>query len=255
MSMLNENEIASLRKGSKILLSVMNALEGEISIGENTAKIDELAEELILKAGGRPAFKNYGAENGKPFPATICASLNDEVVHGIPSEKVILKNGDLLKIDVGMEYQGVFSDMARTFAVGEISYTVRKLMEVTEQSFWEGIKNLKSGSLLSDYSKAVQRFVEKNGFSVVRNLVGHGIGKKLHEDPQIPNYYDRRYYDVKLKEGTALALEPMVNQGDFRTKLQKDGWTFRTRDGKPSAHYENTVLVTAKRVEVLTYDY
>lgn len=253
--MLNENEIASLRKGSKILLSVMNALEGEISIGENTAKIDELAEELILKAGGKPAFKNYGAENEKPFPATICASLNGEVVHGIPSENTVLKNGDLLKIDVGMEYQGVFSDMARTFAVGEIGYTARKLMEVTEQSFWEGIKNLKSGSLLSDYSKAVQRFVEKNGFSVVRNLVGHGIGKRLHEDPQIPNYYDRRYQDVMLKEGKTLALEPMVNQGDFRTKLQKDGWTFRTRDGKLSAHYENTVLVTAKGVEVLTYDY
>ena len=189
---------------------------------------------------------------GNPFPATLCTSINSEIVHGIPSEKVILKEGDVLNIDIGMCYRGFHSDMARTFGVGKITAAAQKLIDVTRQSFWEGIKNLSAGKMLSQYSKAVQNYVEKNGFSVVRNLVGHGIGKNLHEDPSVPNFYNKKYNDVQLVAGITLALEPMVNEGTYETVLGSDGWVFKTKDGKLAAHYENTILITKKGVEVLT---
>ena len=245
------NKIKRMRVAGRKLAEIMQELEEEIRVGLNTLELDKLAEKLVFSSGGTPAFKNFGQEN--PYPATICASINSEIVHGIPRQDKIIKNGDLLKIDVGMKYKGFYADMARSFIIGQASPEAKKLMEVTQQSFWEGIENLKAGRMLSDYSRVVQKYVEDNGFSVVRNLVGHGIGKALHEDPQIPNYFNKKYPDLKLKEGMTLAFEPMVNAGKFGTVLDtNDGWTFRTKDGSLSAHYENTVLITKDGTEVLT---
>ena len=230
----------------------MGKLEKEIAPGKNTWDLDKLAEGLVFANGGSPAFKGYGGDAGKPFPATICASLNSEVVHGIPAKNKIMREGDIIKIDIGMKYQGMFTDMARTFAVGNVSEAARKLINVTEQSFWNGLEKLKSGNFLSEYSKAAQKCAEGDGFSVVRNLVGHGVGRELHEDPYIPNYYNKKYQDYRLEVGMTLALEPMINAGKHETVLGKDGWTFLTSDGELSAHYENTVLITEKGAEVLT---
>lgn len=248
----SKRDIEKIREGAMILAEIMDRLEEVAVPGKNTWEIDALAEKLILEHGGIPAFKGYGADSGNPFPATICASINSEVVHGIPSKKIILKEGDLFKIDLGMKYKSFFTDMARTFAVGKISPEAQKLLDVTAQSFWEGIKKMGEGKMMSGYSKAVQEYVESHGFSVVRNLVGHGVGKKLHEDPQIPNYFSRNYSDLRLKAGMVLALEPMINAGSCETKIGADGWTFVTIDGALSAHYENTVLITKDGVEVLT---
>ena len=253
ISIKSKKEIEIMRAGGKILAEIMREIEKQIAPGKNTAEFNKLAEELVFARGGEPAFKGYGADTGNPFPATICASLNSEIVHGVPSPEKILRDGDLFKVDIGMKYQGFFVDMARTFAVGEISKEARELKEVTEKSFWEGIKNIGPGKMLSDYSRAVQNFVEnKHGFSLVRNLVGHGIGRELHEDPQIPNYYNKKYQDVRLEVGMTLALEPMVNAGRFETVLGPDGWGFHSKDGSLTAHYENTIAITNKGVEVLT---
>lgn len=240
-----------MRRAGKALAEVMREISKAVAPGISTMQIDKLAEELVLAHGAVPAFKGYG-EKHNPFPATICASLNDEVVHGIPSEDVILKDGDIFKIDIGLKLDGFFADMARTFPIGSINDEAKKLIEITEKSFWRGIKNLKDGANLSEYSKAAQNIVEENGFSVVKNLVGHGIGKNLHENPQVPNYYERGYRDLVLKAGMTLALEPMVNVGTHETVIGSDGWVFQTADRKLSAHYENTVLITKDGVEVLT---
>lgn len=244
-------EIAIMREAGKKLASIMEEIGKEVVVGKKTSDLDKLAEKLVFDSGGRPAFKGYG-DRSNPFPATICASTNNEVVHGIPGEEKILKDGELLKIDIGMEYQGLFVDMARSFAVGKISHEKQNLMAAAEQAFWQGIAHLKEGSLLSDYSKAAESYVKETGFSVVRSLVGHGIGKALHEDPQIPNYFDPNMPDFELKDGMTFALEPMINEGTFQTQVGKDGWVYETADGKLSAHYENTVLITKEGVEVLT---
>lgn len=246
-----EQEIAIMRRAGHILAEIMEELEKEIKPGIDTLQLDKLAEELVFVRGAKPAFKGYG-EGINLFPATICASLNNEVVHGIPNPNRILNEGDLLKIDIGIEIDRYFSDMARTFAVGKVGDEAKMLMEITEKSFWKGVAKLKDGANLSEYSKTVQKIVEAAGFSVVKNLVGHGIGKKLHEEPQVLNYFESGYRDIVLKKGMTLALEPMVNQGDYKTVLGKDGWVFTTEDGKLSAHYENTILITEKGVEVLT---
>lgn len=246
------SEIEAMREGGRILAEVMGKLEKEIAPGKNTLELDKLAEELVFANGGKPAFKGYGAESGNPFPATVCASLNSEIVHGIPDKNKIMRVGDIIKIDIGMKYKEMFTDMARTFAVGKISSEAQKLIAVTEKSFWKGLEKLKARNFLSDYSKAVQGCAESAGFSVVRNLVGHGVGRELHENPCIPNYYNKKYSDVRLTAGMTLALEPMINAGKYETVLDKDGWTFLTSDGKLSAHYENTVLITEKGAEVLT---
>ncbi|KKQ47298.1 MAG: Methionine aminopeptidase [Candidatus Moranbacteria bacterium GW2011_GWD2_37_9] len=205
-----------------------------------------------MQKGGIPAFKGYGKETGNPFPATICASINSEVVHGIPSRNVILKEGDILKIDIGMEYEGYFSDMARSFAVGNVSARAKEIIEMVKNSFYKGFENMRAGKKIGEYSKAVQRYVEASGYSVIRNLVGHGIGKKLHEDPQIPNYYEKRMGNLKLEVGMTLALEPMINEGGYETVLGNDGWVFQTKDGKLSAHWENTIVITERGAEILT---
>ena len=241
-----------MREGGRILAGIMEQIGQAAMPGKNTLELDKLAEGLIFASGGTPSFKGYGAETGNPFPATICASINAEIVHGLPDKDKTLKAGDMFKVDIGMKYQGLHTDMARTFAVGEVEEEAAKLIKVTEQCFWEGVRQIGPGKMLSEYSKAVQKHVETNGFSVVRNLVGHGVGQELHEDPQVPNYFNKKFQDVCLAPGMMLALEPMVNAGTFETKLGHDGWTFLTRDGKLSAHYENTILITEEGVEVLT---
>ncbi|HOX10986.1 MAG TPA: type I methionyl aminopeptidase [Candidatus Moranbacteria bacterium] len=251
VSIKTEKEIEKMRQAGQILKEIMQEIGKEVRPGVDTLQLDKLAEELVFARGGKPLFKGYGGGKN-PFPGTICASINDEVVHGIPGTERVLNEGDILKIDIGIEVDGYCSDMARTFPIGKISAEAQKLMEITEKSFWKGVGKMKEGSMLSEYSKAVQKTAEDAGFSVVRNLVGHGIGQKLHEDPQILNYYERSFPDLRLQAGMTLALEPMINQGDFRTVIGKDGWVFKTADGSLSAHYENTILVTKKGIEVLT---
>lgn len=246
ISVKSEKEIQLMRESGKILAAVLKELEDEICEGISTYDIDKKCYELIKKNGCTPSFLNY---NG--FPASICVSVNDQVVHGIPSKKKILKNGDIVSLDCGVIYQGYHSDAARTLAVGEISEEAKRLIEVTRQSFFEGIKYAREGYHLYEISAAIQNYVEANGFSVVRDLVGHGIGRVLHEEPQIPNFAQRRRGPA-LKAGMTLAIEPMVNQGRFEVYWEDDNWTVVTADGSLSAHYENTVLITDGEPELLT---
>lgn len=247
----NYKEIDAMRAGGKILAGVMAELGKNVAAGKNTFELDALAEKLISQAGGVPVFKGYGKESGNPFPNAICASINSEVVHGIPSKNRILKNGDILKIDIGMRYQGMIIDMARTYPVGKISAEAQKILDVTRECLNAGIEKIKAGARLAEYSEAVQKYVEDQGFSAVRDLVGHGVGKKLHEDPHIPNYKSQQK-EIILQEGMTLALEPMINAGAYKIRLEKDGWTFVTVDGKLSAHFEDTVAVTKNGAEILT---
>ncbi|MFC1608832.1 type I methionyl aminopeptidase [Patescibacteria group bacterium] len=247
-----QKEIDVMRDGGKRLASVMLKLEKRVAPGVSTWEIDKLAEDEIRKLGGKPSFKGYGEKDGNPFPSTICASLNNEVVHGIPSKNIILKEGDVFKIDVGMKYKGMHTDMARSFAVGNVSAKKRKIISVARESFYRGVKTMRAGNSINEYSKAVQQYVEKKGFSVVRDLVGHGIGSELHEDPQIPNYYQGKMHNFTLESGMVFALEPMINDGTYFVNVGEDGWVFETEDGGMSGHWENTVVVTNDGVEILT---
>ena len=247
----SEKEIQAMREGGKILAFVMEQMGDAVSPGKNTFEIDALGEKLIVEAGGTPIFKGYGKESGNPFPAATCTSINDEIVHGIPSKNRVLREGDILKIDVGMRYKGMITDMARTFAVGKISMEAQKILDVTRECLNVGIEKIKAEHPLSAYSIAVQQYIEAQDFSVVRDLVGHGVGKKLHEDPHIPNYKNNER-EIILKEGMTLALEPMINVGAYRIKLKKDNWTYATSDGSLSAHFEDTVVVTKDGAEILT---
>jgi methionyl aminopeptidase len=212
----------------------------------NTKQLDKLAYDFYTSHGARPNFLHY---NG--YPASICASVNDEVVHGIPNKRCILKEGDIVSIDLGCELDGWNSDAARTFAVGKISDEAQRLIDVTKQSFFEGIKFIKHGAKLGDVSSAIQKYVEQNGFGVVRDLVGHGIGREMHEDPSVPNF-GKAGHGVKLAAGMVLAIEPMVTAGDFRVSVLDDDWTVVTDDGSLAAHYENTVVVTKDGYDILT---
>jgi methionyl aminopeptidase len=247
------DEIARFRESGKRLATALAAIIESVRPGVTTAEIDTLAEKLIRSAGGSPVFKGYGAEYGTPFPASLCTSINDEVVHGIPNALRVLRDGDILKLDIGMRYEGMVTDMARTVAVGNISDEAKRLLAVTEESLAIGIAALRPGGRLSEYSRAVQRYVESNGFSVVRDLVGHGVGRELHEDPQIPNFFSRNFRDCTIKPGMMLALEPMVNVGAFDVELAEDGWAFLTSDGSLSAHFENSVVITEHGAEIVTH--
>lgn len=238
-------EIDSMRKAGKIVANTLEMIERHIKPGITTKELDEIAEDYILSQGALPSFKGY-----RGFPASICASINEEVVHGIPGLRV-LKDGDIISIDVGAFIEGYHGDAARTFPVGEVTSEVLDLIEVTKQSFFEGIAFAKNGYRLSDISHAIQAHVEAKGFSVVRDYVGHGIGQRMHEDPQIPNYGPPGK-GPRLRTGMALAIEPMVNLGGYEVKTLKDGWTVVTADGSPSAHYENTIVITDDGPEILT---
>ena len=247
-----EAELGNLRESGARLAVVMEELLAMAAPGVSTLAIGDQADLLIRKQGGIPIFKGYGAEWGKPFPAAVCVSLNDEVVHGIPSSKRILREGDLLKLDLGLLFQGMVSDMARTKAIGTVSDEAARLLSVTQESLDRGIAKVRSGSRLSDYAGAVERTAKHAGFSVVRDLVGHGVGRELHEEPQIPNYFEKGMHDFSFRKGMTVALEPMVNVGRPDIRLASDGWTYLTKDGKLSAHFEDTVIVTERGTEIVT---
>lgn len=242
----SEREIELMAEAGKILERVHNELEKALRPGMSTKDIDTLGEEIIRSYGCIPSFLNY---NG--YPASICVSVNDEVVHGIPSKDRILQDGDIVSLDAGLIHEGYHSDAARTHAVGNISEEAKRLIEVTKQSFFEGIKLAVPGNHLFDISEAIQKYVESNGYSVVRDLVGHGIGTHLHEDPQIPNFKQRRK-GMKLRPGMTLAIEPMVNEGSYDVVWLDDDWTVVTEDGSLAAHYENTIAITEDGCEILT---
>jgi len=242
----SEKQIVLMKEACRLIAITHNELGKALKPGMSTMDIDRLGEQIIRDFGCIPNFKNY---NG--YPASICVSVNDEVVHGIPSAKRILKEGDIVSLDAGLIYQGYHSDAARTWGIGEISSDARRLIDVTRQSFFEGIKCVKEGNHLYEISGTIQNYVESNGYSVVRDLVGHGIGTHLHEDPQIPNF-KQKGRGIKLQAGMTLAIEPMVNGGSYDVEWLDDDWTVVTRDGSLSAHYENTVLVTKDGCEILT---
>ncbi|MEK7251038.1 MAG: type I methionyl aminopeptidase [Bacteroidota bacterium] len=243
-------EIELIRESCKIVVEVLALLGSRIKPGMFTKELDEIAERFIRSRGGSPAFKGYGHDKKNPFPASLCISVDDEVVHGIPNGRK-LEEGQIVSIDVGVRKDGYYGDGARTFAVGRISEEKQRLMRVTEESLYKGLEKAVAGNHLHDISFAVQKYVEANGFSVVRDLVGHGVGKSLHEEPAIPNYGDPGT-GVKLKEGMVLAIEPMVNAGTYKVNHDNDGWTVRTADKKPSAHFEHTVVVRKGEPEILT---
>src|SRR3989344_8629706 len=248
-----KQDIKILRRGGRILSKVMYQLSAEVKPGVNTEQLTDLAEKLIIKAGGRPSFKGYKAAWAKQaYPASLCVSLNNEVVHGLPVPARIIKNGDIVSLDCGLEYEGLFTDMARPIIVGQVSRKLKKLVSVTQEALMKGIGQIKPGHKISDISRAIQKQVEKNGFSVVRQLVGHGVGYSAHEEPPSPNFVDKNVPDVELKVGLVLAIEPMVNVGGWEVESLEDGWTIVTRDKSISAHFEHTVAVTEKGFEILT---
>ena len=246
VSIKSQKEIELMREAGRLLAITHEELAKFIKPGISTYDIDKKGEEIIRSFGCIPSFLNY---NG--FPASICVSINDEVVHGIPRKDVIVQEGDIVSLDAGLIYQGYHSDAARTVAVGEISNEAKQLMEVTKQSFFEGIKFAKEGYHLHDISNAISAYCEKFGYGVVRDLVGHGIGRNLHEDPQIPNFAQKRR-GIKLQAGMTLAIEPMVNAGTYEVAWLDDDWTVVTDDGSLSAHYENSILITKGDPIILT---
>lgn len=246
VSIKNSKEIELMRHAGKLLEQVHSELGKMIRPGISTLDIDRAGEKMIREMGCIPNFKNY---NG--YPASICTSVNDEVVHGIPNKKRILREGDIISLDAGLIYKGYHSDAARTYAVGTISPEAQKLMDVTKESFFEGIKYARAGHHLHEISAAIGDYCESRGYGVVRDLVGHGIGTHLHEDPQIPNFRCKSR-GVRLQPGMTLAIEPMITMGTWEVAWLDDDWTVVTEDGSLAAHYENTVLITDGEPELLT---
>jgi len=242
----NDQQIDLMREAGKIVAETHLLLEQEIRVGISTYELDRIAEEFIRSRGAIPSFLGY---NG--YPASICASINEEVVHGIPKKTRLIKDGDVVSIDIGAFKNGYHGDAARTHGVGAISEDAKRLIKVTEESFYKGIAMIKPGNHLHQIGQAIQQYVEDNGFSVVRDLVGHGIGTEMHEEPQIPNFKTIGR-GPKLEKGMVLAIEPMVNFGRYEVRILADDWTVVSLDHSLSAHYENTVLVTANGYELLT---
>lgn len=239
-------ELEKMRKANKVVGDALRMIEQYVRPGVTTMELNAILEEFIVAAGAKPSFKNYHG-----FPAASCMSIDEVVVHGIPSLRV-LKEGEILSVDVGAIVEGYHGDAARTFPVGKISAEKQRLIDVTRESFFEGIKHVRAGRRLGDLSHAIQAYVEAHGYSVVREMTGHGIGRNMHEDPSIPNYGAAGSGPL-LKAGYCLAIEPMVNMGKYHIEIDSlDGWTCRARDGQPSAHYENTVIVTDGDAEILT---
>ena len=239
-------EIELMREAGRILAKTHEELAKNLRPGMSTWDIDHMGEEIIRSYGCIPSFKNY---NG--YPASICVSVNDEVVHGIPHKEHFLDEGDIVSLDAGVIYKGYHSDAARTYGIGQIDDDAKKLIEVTRQSFFEGIKFAKAGNHLNDISAAIQKYAESFGFGVVRDLVGHGIGSHLHEDPEIPNFARKRK-GILLQPGMTLAIEPMITEGSYEVVWLNDDWTVMTEDGGWAAHYENTILITENEPEILS---
>lgn len=251
VSIKTKKEIEILMEGGRILAFVLHEVAKNARLGVMTMELDRLAEELIKKKGGRPSFKNYKTSDDKiPYPASLCISINDEVVHGIPCGRK-LKNGDIVSLDLGLEYKGFYTDMAVTLPVGKVSKNAKKIIDATKKSLDKGIKIIKNGVFTGDIGYAIQFYAESKGFNVVRRLVGHGVGYDVHEDPQVPNF-GKPKTGVQLKVGMVLALEPMLTGGDFDIILNKDDWTWKTKDGSLSAHFEHTIVVTKTGADILT---
>jgi methionyl aminopeptidase len=245
-----KKEIDFIRESCKIVAETLQLLKGNVKAGITTLELDKIAEDYIRSNNATPAFKGYSQGGAPGFPGSICASVDDEVVHGIPGSR-ILKDGEIISIDIGVLKNGYFGDAALSVAVGNISDEKKKLMEVTERSLHLGIEQAVVGNKVHDISNAVQVYVEANGFSIVRDLCGHGVGKFLHEDPSVPNF-GRKGTGPKLKNGMTLAIEPMVNAGKFDVMTASDGWTILTSDGTTSAHFEHTILINNNSPEILT---
>ena len=241
-----EKQIELMKQACNIVKETLDIVEKNIKPGVTTKQLDEIAENFIRSKGALPSCKGYCG-----YPASICASVNDVVVHGIPSNNIVLKEGDIISIDLCAYIRGFHGDAARTFAVGRISTEKQKLIDVTKQCFYEGLSAVKIGGTIGDIGNAVQKYAEKHGYSVVREMVGHGIGKEMHEDPQVPNYGKPNHGPV-IQEGMVICIEPMINMGKKEITIDDDDWTCRPLDGKPSAHYENTVAITKKGIEILT---
>ena len=246
MAVLSRDELVSIRKAGAIVNGCLEALAGRAREGVSTKILEDIAVEFIESRNARAAFRGY-----KGFPAAICASRNEVVVHGIPSEKEILKEGDIISVDIGVEYEGCFADGARTFMVGVVSHEAKRLISVTEEALYKGIKMAKPDNHIQDISWAIQSFVESNGYNVVRAFVGHGIGRKIHEEPEVPNFGEPHKGRL-IEDGMALAIEPMVNKGTSEVKILDDGWTAITEDGELSAHFEHTVIVKGDTTEIVT---
>ena len=239
-------ELAIMKEACIISAGALQTVAKAVEPGVSTAELDRLAEEYIRSKGAVPNFKNY-----QGYPATACISINNEVIHGIPSKQRILKEGDIVSVDLGAMYEGYHGDNAATFAVGDVSPEAKRLMDVTRESLYEGINAARPGGRIGDISHAVQSYVEANGFSVVRQFVGHGVGTKLHEDPEVPNF-GKAGHGFRLMSGMTLAIEPMVNAGDYQVRVLKDGWTTVTSDGSLSAHFEHTVVITEDGPKIMT---
>lgn len=241
----SDSEIELMRRANKIVSDVLKLMQENVRPGVTTNHLDKLAHDYIIKCNATPSFLGYSG-----YPKTICASINEQVVHGIPSERKLVE-GDIISVDVGAIYKGWHGDAARTFAVGEITGNKQRLIDVTQQCFFEAVKVIRDGARLGDIGYAVQSYAESNGYSVVRALTGHGIGSEMHEDPSIPNF-GRQGRGLRLRRNMALAIEPMINEGTYDVECLEDGWTVVTADMLPSAHYENTVIVTEDGVEILS---
>ena len=245
VSLKTQEEIKIIAEGGRILASVLKELEKMVKPGVTTIELDRAAEALILSAGAKPAFKGYAG-----FPYALCASINENIVHGYPSSKA-LKEGDLIKLDLGVLYKGYNTDSAITVPVGDVSFEARRLVNVTKKALRLGIKKAKIGNTIGDIGNTIQRFVEDQGFGVVRDLCGHGIGKEVHEDPKVPNY-GKRQGGEKLVEGMVICIEPMVTMENYEITQSKDGYGYATKDGSLSAHFEHTIAITAKGPRILT---
>lgn len=241
ISLKSSREIEVMRRANTIVAEVLQELKRRVSPGVTTLDLDAVAEEMTLKRNAIPAFKGYNVA-GRIYPRCLCASINDEIVHGIPSNRV-LREGDIVGLDFGVIYEGFYGDSALTVGVGKVSDEAQRLMDVTEQSLYKGIEQLREGNRLGDLGAAVQKVAEGAGFSVVRAFVGHGIGKKLHEEPPVPNYGEPER-GLRLREGMVLAVEPMVNAGSYEVEIKEDGWTAVTKDGSLAAHFEHSVAIT-----------
>ena len=246
ITLKTEEQIEKMYIANQIVLHTLELVEKHIKPGVSTKYLDEIAEDYIRSQNAIPNFKNY-----EGYPASICASINDVVVHGIPSSEIILKEGDIISIDCGATKGGYNGDAARTFPVGKISKEKQKLIDVTRECFFKGIENIKIGDKLGTIGYQIQKHAESNGFSVVRERVGHGIGRQMHEDPEVPNY-GRKDTGIVIEEGLTIAIEPMINMGKKDIYIDYDGWTCRTDDGSPSAHYENTIAFTKNGIRILS---
>jgi methionyl aminopeptidase len=253
ISIKSREEIQIMREGGRILAEILQKLSESVKAGISAADLDKLARELVFSSGARPSFLNYKpGGSGQGYPAALCVSVNDEVVHGLPLDSKIISEGDLVKLDLGVEYKKMHTDATVMVGVEKISKMAEKIMRVTKECLELGIKKIRPGASLNEYALAVEEHALKNNLEIVRDLVGHGVGFEVHEPPQVFNYADPRMKKIILKEGMTLALEPMVNEGTFKIFLADDGWTYLTKDRKLNGHWEHTVVVTKGGCEVLT---